>query len=469
MERAAIHGTSIVDIGFRFFFIVVFLSSSIGPTIVWADGIRNPFQSSSAIGQGNAFRAQANDPSAIHYNPAGMTQLHGLQISGGFQFIQPHTEFQNSSTITTENEVPAGVGLPPPGQLFVTANLQDFGVDFLGNLVVGLGVENLYGFGAKYPEGSPLRTSVIKAQLPLLDIKPTIAYELTESLSLGLGADIFTFASFLGEGQAERQFISLGQVPNSAPGDHIEINGTGTTAGMNLSILLTPLRTPSGHPQAAFGFIWRSQAVLPLNGSLLVNGKKVANATSSIRFPESYEWGLALWPFRSASSTWKVEVDVEWVRWSSIRNFDTSLSTGDFLPNPQHWDDTINVSLGTEYTWLTIPDHPAWSVKLRGGYHHAGQAIPDRNFDPAISDAELNVIAMGFGLGCHSGGFFLGFIPCDQSVEGRFDRRSLSIDFSYQALFFNSRNVTGNPNPAVNGKYKFFTQGWGINFTAYFH
>ena len=40
---------------------------------------------------GNAFSAQADDPSALHYNPAGMTQLHGVEVmtgvllSGGFE------------------------------------------------------------------------------------------------------------------------------------------------------------------------------------------------------------------------------------------------------------------------------------------------------------------------------------------------------------------------------------------------
>lgn len=434
----------------------------------WADGFRNPFQSSTAIAQGNAFKAQADDPSAIHYNPAGMTQLPGIQFSGGFQFISPHIEFKNSAGMTTENDLPAGIGLPPPGQLFLTANLQDFGIHSFGNLVVGIGMENLFGFATKYPQGSPLQTSLISAELPLLDIKPTVAYQLSDWLSVGIGADIFTFASFLAEGHAERRFIGIGQVPGTASGDLLELNGTGTTAGMNVSFLLTPFRTASGDPLASLGFIWRSQAVLPLNGSLLVNGAKLADATSSIRFPESYEWGFAVWPLQNDSSTWKVEMDVEWVRWSSIRDFNTSLSTGFVILNPQQLDDTVNVMIGTEYTWLTLPHHPAWSLALRGGYHHAGQAIPDRNFDPAITDARVNILALGFGLGCHSGGFIFGLIPCDQSVDGNFSQRSMVIDFSYQALFFEPRTIVGNPNPAVNGNYKFFTQGWGFNITTYF-
>jgi long-chain fatty acid transport protein len=42
-------------------------------TAARADGYRNPFQGAAAIAQGNAFAAQADDPTAIYYNPAGMT------------------------------------------------------------------------------------------------------------------------------------------------------------------------------------------------------------------------------------------------------------------------------------------------------------------------------------------------------------------------------------------------------------
>ena len=59
---------------------------------------------------------------------------------------------------------------------------------------------------------------------------------------------------------------------------------------------------PENH-SLILGFVWRSQAVLPLNGSLLANGTKVADITSSIRFPESYEMAFAYWPLRNASHT----------------------------------------------------------------------------------------------------------------------------------------------------------------------
>ena len=41
--------------------------------------------------------ARADDPSAIFYNPAGLVQLPGFQVMGGFSFIVPRVEIVTHS------------------------------------------------------------------------------------------------------------------------------------------------------------------------------------------------------------------------------------------------------------------------------------------------------------------------------------------------------------------------------------
>src|SRR2546422_9213659 len=147
----------------------------------------------------NAFAAQADDASAIFYNPAGMAQLRGVHQLAGVELVNVHTRFRSSTGETTENDLGGPFGFPPPAQLFLTATPRDLGLPWLGDLAVGIGLQNLFGFATRYPENGPLRTAVTSASLPLLDIKPTIAYRLTDWLSLGVGADIFTFWSEVGE------------------------------------------------------------------------------------------------------------------------------------------------------------------------------------------------------------------------------------------------------------------------------
>jgi long-chain fatty acid transport protein len=229
------------------------------PHLASADGFRNPFHDAAAIAQGNAFAAQADNASAVFYNPAAIAQLRGIQHAGGLQFVSVNTRFTGSAGPSVSNSSPT-VGLPPPGQFFITANLKTLGLSALGNWSIGLGVLNLYGFAAKFPIDGPFATAVTFAQLPLIAIKPTVAYKVTESLSIGLGADIFTFTGLLGEGHAERRFQPA---PGSGfpPGTELELNGSGTTAGLNASFLYSPWRTDEGKPRLSFAGIWRSQAV----------------------------------------------------------------------------------------------------------------------------------------------------------------------------------------------------------------
>lgn len=138
---------------------------------------------------------------------------------------------------------------------------------------------------------------------------------------------------------------------------------------MNASVLYAVLKTDE-KPRLNLAAIWRSQAVVPLKGDLLANGAVLAGASSSILLPEVYSstLGLAGGPIRDAEHEWKLEVDVDYTRWQSIRNFDTTLSNGMTLPNPQRWNNAVNVAVGTEYRWLHVPKHEAWSVAFRAGY-----------------------------------------------------------------------------------------------------
>lgn len=238
----------------------------------------------------------------------------------------------------------------PPGHLFFTWNWKDYDIGFFRRFVFGLGLESIFGFANTYPKSSPVASVVTKAQLPVLDIKPTMAFKVHNMLSIGFGIDIFTFASFVGEGHAERQSIAVGNLPGTSPGDRLELTGSGTTAGINASILITPFRNEDGDSLLNLGFVWRSQAVLPLNGQLLVNGQLIADSSSSIKFPEIYEWGIAGWPIRNHDHAWKMEIDVHLVRWQTIRNFDTTLSNGVTIPQPQRWDNAVTVLVGTEFS-----------------------------------------------------------------------------------------------------------------------
>jgi len=413
-------------------------------------------QGAAAAGMSNAFAAQADDPSALHYNPAGMTQLQGIQLMAGALASGGSTDFTSPTGATARGDRNGSAAWPPPGHTYITANLKSLGITALGDLSVGIGLTAPFGSLTRWPNDGPFNTATTFSTLPLLDIKPTIAYKVTESLSLGLGADIYTFSGLIGEGQVEKKFISPGApaFPLAPAGSTMELSGKDTAAGFNASLLYTALRNADGKPLANIGIVYRSQATLHLSGALLANGVKVSDADATLVLPQVITGAIAIWPVRTSEREWKLEVDVDYVGWKSVRNLDVALANGVTIPQPQNWRSTYAVMLGTEYKWLALESLPNWEVALRGGYTNQQNQMPDLSYDPGIPSADLHVVGGGIGLLCKEQGSFLGLIQCGELGLGPLKPKAIGLDLSLQAGIYEDRTVTGNRNPTVDGIYR---------------
>ncbi len=66
---------------------------SIAPTATDGSGFDLPDQDAFAVGRGLAVVATADDPSAIFFNPAGLTQLKGNNLRAGLYAIDLDTQF----------------------------------------------------------------------------------------------------------------------------------------------------------------------------------------------------------------------------------------------------------------------------------------------------------------------------------------------------------------------------------------
>ena len=422
------------------------------PTTVQAQTPRLQGQSASAAGMGNAFVAQADDPSALHYNPAGMTQLHGFQNLFGTSLIGGTTQFTSPTGVQATGDRNGSVAWPPPGHIYLVANLKDLGFSALGNLTAGVGFNNPFGSLTRYPNDGPFRTAVTFTTLPLLDIKPTLAYKLNEQLSVGLGADIYTFSGLFGEGHVEQKSVWPGGLGIPA-GSLAELNGSDTTAGFNVSLLYTPFRNTDGKPLANIGLVYRSQATLHLTGNFLANGASISPASATFVLPQVFSVGMAVWPVRTREREWKLELDIDYVGWKANRNLDIHLANGAVIANPQSWQNSYTVMIGTEYRWLHVAAMPDWEVALRGGYMNQQAQIPDRTFNPGVPSANTHIPSIGIGLACHANGTFLWIVKCGELGIGSLKPKLFAIDLSYQTGIYEVRNVVGNQNPTVNGRY----------------
>src|SRR5690242_8378015 len=72
---------------------------------VSAQALRFQPQGASAAGQGNAFAAQADDASAIQYNPAGLTQVEGVQIYTGTVLVGGSIKYKSPLGVDTRGDL----------------------------------------------------------------------------------------------------------------------------------------------------------------------------------------------------------------------------------------------------------------------------------------------------------------------------------------------------------------------------
>lgn len=466
-QKERISWLDIFSWGTGFFLLCTF------PTVAWAGAFRVFDHSASGTAQGGAFAAQADDASAIYFNPAGMTQLSGMQVSVGTLLLAGGTTFASPSGSRTSGDFGGILAFPPPSNFYITANLKDLGMTGLRNLSAGIGVISPFGVMYRYPGDAPFSTAVTSQTLPLLDVKPTIAYRFNDQMALGIGADIYTFASFWGPGRAVTKFNSSGGPGLPPAGTPLEVNGNDTAVGFNVSLLYTPLRNGNGQPLLNLGLLYRSQATLNLDGHFLVAGTRVADASTTLVLPQVITAGIAFWPIRNDEREWKLELDIDHTAWKSLRNLDVSLSSGTTIPLPQNWRSGYTVMVGTEYKWLNPQVLPQWDIALRGGYWHSQTPVPDQSFSPTIPDADQHAISAGVGLLCKGNGRILGVLNCGSSSESASWVKGIGVDLAYQIILYETRTISGNANPVavpgvVNGRYETTYHVGGVNLRVLF-
>src|SRR5688572_13522518 len=145
-----------------------------------AVAFRLPNQGPEAIARGNAFAATADNPSAIYYNPAGITQLEGQNLTVGLYLVSAGTEFESTAGAKAKTDT----DFQPVPQLYFTSSITNT------PLYYGVGVYAPYGLGIDWGKNPPFRTMVEEGTLIYLTVNPVIAWKVCPTLSLAAGPTI---------------------------------------------------------------------------------------------------------------------------------------------------------------------------------------------------------------------------------------------------------------------------------------
>jgi long-chain fatty acid transport protein len=401
-----------------------------------AGGFDLPDQDAFVVARGMAFVATADNPSAIYYNPAGLTQLEGQNLRGGVYGLYVNPQYTSPSTGQTFDNEKNWHAIP---QMFYSWTLDSL------PLAVGLGVYSPFGLSSAWDQGTGFRKVATEGSIITYTINPTVAWRVLPNLSLGAGLKVN-----YGETDLKQGLFWPGQAF-----DQFRFNGDGWALGYDVGVLWKPIEQVSlgaaFKSTTSFNFeghtdYYNNVAYPPGVGAVPAFPDQSAAANSNWEFPLKVACGLSYRP----TTNWNFEFDAEYTDWSSLGTVTINQSNGGVLGLPQ----SIPLTLNWQGSWYyeagaTRYLGKCWSVSA--GYIYNQNSVPDATYNPLVADLDRQFISVGTG---YKGEHF-------------------SVDLAYQFGFGPTRTVSGSafagaapPLQNSDGQYEFFshavflTAGW---------
>ncbi len=377
------------------------------PVSGFALGIRLFDHDAFATARGNAFVATADNPSAIYYNPAGITQLKGQQVRGALNMLGLEAGFESRSLrdVSTINDF-----LPLPGA-FYTYSPEDFPFSF------GVGYYMPFGLKSEWPDDGPFRTTTIFGELQYHTLNPVVAWQVTKTLSIAAGPTL------------NYAFTDLRQGIFPAANDEFKFTGEDFAYGFTAGLLWQPAIKHS------FGISYRGSTTMRFEGDSTVKPNATPKQDASVNVPLP-QMIIAGYSFRPTPH-WNFEVDVDWTDWERL-NTPVLRQKTDNIALPLNWNSSFGVEAG-----VTRYFDNNWHVSA--GYVYVENTVPEKYFTPLVPDQDLHVLSAGVG-----------------GVGGR--RKQVSWDLTYQFTFGPGRDVSGSVyGPAVAGHYTFIAHAFSLS------
>jgi len=339
---------------------------------------------------GGTLVARADDASAIFYNPAGITQLPGLQMMVGGTFILPGVDVTTTDPRTgqkTTTSSDATVWMPP--HLYATYQFND-------SLWFGLGVFGQFGLGTLFPADWTGRYNSYDAEIKSLTFNPTVAFKVNDQISLAGGIDLMWFDLRL------KNKIDALRLNNPMYDVRQNLTGNSFSAGWNLALHYKPL------DWMAAGISYRSKVKQNVTGDVDFNKPQIlemlapqafpdTGVSGAITLPDTLSMGIMFKPWERFS----IEVDGTWVRWSTYESltisYDQPIIGPPFVPAPvsavkrnKNWHDTWRAQIGFEYKALDWLD-------LRAGYIFDESPVEDAYSDYLLPANDRHLFSFGPG------------------------------------------------------------------------
>lgn len=335
-----------------------------------------------------AVTARPDDASAIFHNPAGLTLLEGTQFyhSQTWSFIDMGMRFYDS-----EGELRPSHNVEPDWNIGL---LPFFGAVtdlYTKRLRVGLGIYAPNAYGASLPADEPTRYHVTKALFVAARTTGTVAYQLTDRLSVGLGLSA-VYVYLRGErvmnplvmDDPDRRFDPQAE---TEPYDSLlEMEGYDLTWGANAGLLFEVL------PGFRLGAAFTRGAEVALEGDVTVRlpdeSTQSTTHTTRMVIPFTLRGGF----------NWEIAPDVElgadiyyWhyqVYQEHRMTLDEPLLNISEIVTPKNYGNSWNWCVGMLY-------RPWPGLELMAGYQEDYTPIPEETFSLDTPLPDMKGVSLG--------------------------------------------------------------------------
>lgn len=310
-----------------------------------------------ASGLGNAYAgsaAVAENASTIFYNPAGMTQLKDIEVSGGVSMVSASYQFNNTSSATGTTLVgnaDGGTDGYIPNAYLSWRVAKD--------ISVGLGIGAPFGLMTDYSNPWYGAAQSLKFQIKTINVNPSVAWRANDWLSIGGGLNYQTI---------DAEYVRAVGVANAALGTTLATLKLNDTAwGWNVGALFTL------SPATKIGISYRSTIKYEVTGNAVVTGPAAAGLNAlgassdikaSVKLPDTF----ILSATQKLGDQWELLGDISWTGWSSIPKIDlirtSGVASGLIAQTlDTEFRDTWRVAAGANYQI-----NEAWKLKLGIAY-----------------------------------------------------------------------------------------------------
>lgn len=381
---------------------------------LYGAGFRLPDQDAFASARGEAFVATADNPSAVYYNPAGLSQLKGWHTRVGSYNIYLAPKFESAAGGNFGNShkwhaVP---------QVFTAYGPEKLPLTF------GLGVYSPYGLGIKWPHDTGFRSLALESKLAYMTVNPVVSWQVLPTLSIGGGPTI----------NYSRTDLRIGVLPVPL-GDELRFKGDDYDVGFNLGARWQP------HEKLALGISYRSKTTMDYKGHTSLNmgpfpgSYDRMEASSSFPIPQNFVVGLSYRPTKN----WNLEFNADFTQWSRMRQ--VTIDQAVPLPAiPMNWESSWYYEFGvTRYL------SKGWSVSA--GYIFNESCMPDAFFNPLVADIDKHFGTVGVG----------------------WQGKRVGLDVAYQFGYGPERTVSGSAMSAAgqnaDGRYEFISHAFSVSMS----